>query len=738
VRPRVVHLDLRGHDAEGALRRVHALLGDPAERDLTRLLVLDDTVEMTRHHRAFEELLTSRRLELMLCVMVGRPAAAEAAVTLPGNIGAGQGSGVLWVADTTGVDWRLAASAPATRRAREPHGDAGLRRLLDVLAYPEVFDRTCELAARVPGGVACPGLQLAGVGGGQEEFLFALAAAVERILDPDAAGPLPAADRIIELPLGAAGRPTLVPGAPLNLSYDYGRQAVEAAVEYAGRLQEPGALFGSRLPVEEFAAAAGQALQELRDRLADLFAAAHSTGELSPAQRAVIHEQGLRLAAPEGPDRGKIRESVAGYVSRGLEQETSLPRLAEALRSLERRLSPRGSQARIGELEVACPPDLLARLRRPPRFPPPGNRLAVAGLFAGALAALHGSFAGVASGLAMAALWTVLVAATIIQGPGGRLDRAAAGPLAVNGLAALAGVALGAGVGSTGPQPLVWGVGLALALLVAGVAVTASWRVRATRWRAESGVDGAAEALERLIALAFQVAAEWSQVAARLDTVDALMRAKASVDGVAGRLRTYAISLRADLERIASRTWSGDLPQFVQIHLVDLVTAALAPRWSQPGGDPVEHERLAARDTGDLIAAWEKHVEDHGPAEPPPFAAERELPPPTVATGDRFGISQTTLHDPHDVMWQLCTAADLPLLDPTARSLATLRFAPRSERPAIESRLPPDTMWIPAARHAGVLRLVPLRPGLVVHTWTGGAGPVTAGPHADPVDSYDS
>ena len=75
MRRRVVALNLRNLDSDGALAQVALLLNDPAEHDLTRLLIIDDADRLPRHDMAFEELLRSRRVDSVLCVVVGRTGA---------------------------------------------------------------------------------------------------------------------------------------------------------------------------------------------------------------------------------------------------------------------------------------------------------------------------------------------------------------------------------------------------------------------------------------------------------------------------------------------------------------------------------------------------------------------------------------------------------------------------------------------------------------------------------------
>jgi hypothetical protein len=76
-------------------------------------------------------------------------------------------------------------------------------------------------------------------------------------------------------------------------------------------------------------------------------------------------------------------------------------------------------------------------------------------------------------------------------------------------------------------------------------------------------------------------------------------------------------------------------------------------------------------------------------------------------------------------MWQLCTPADLSALD-MAGTLPTVAFAPRLTRQQLVDVLPQDTIWTSSGAHAGLLRLVPLRPGIASTSWA------TAEQHQEP------
>lgn len=718
MRKRVSQLDLRGQNGDGATAKALALLGNAAEPDLTRLLVIDDAAALAAHSLAFEELLRSRRLETLMCVAVGRP---ETELILPGSIGSGQGTGVIWALDPVGVNWRLAASAPATRREETEGQPDGLHHLIEILSLTEVFDQAAVLAAGVPGGVSVPGLRLAGVSGDQSEFLFTLAGAIDRLVEPTGQGPAAIVPGLLE-PVPRPGPVRLRAGLPLATAFDRARRAVESTLELAGQLPQAGALFGPALPVQEYVAEAGTHVGDLQAAVEGLLTRASSTTELSAGQLSLIQDEGIILPDPPDFEPAKVRTALQQFLSSELDREAALPQLTEGLAKLEADLSPRGSAAYLPELRQACPAELVSRLIDPHPFPPPEPWLPVIGAVAAALAALSPvTLLSLAGGLVMAALWTTLVALTVARGPGGRLADQRI-PLITNAVAAVVGAGAGGFLAAALQPPVpAWGVGVLLALCVSGVAAVRSWRARATEWSEESGLDAAGTAVENMAILLGRVAAEeWARVDARLTVTDAVTRIRVATESVGTRLQEYVRSLRADLVGVPQRMSIGDLDDIVRRQLGDLVLAALGPRLRELAtGQPTVHGRLAREDTEHLIGEWEHHVEEHGAAEPPPFALEREQPAELLMTDDLTAQAQAAAFDPYEVMWQLCMATDLARLDVGSGPPHTVRFAPRNALTAIGDGLPNDMVWVSSTRYAGVLRLVPVRPGLVTHSWTG-------------------
>ncbi len=704
MRRHVVQADLRGQRTDEAADTAVRLLMDKDNTDLTLLLVVDDTAELKAHQQAYETLLASRYTDRILCVAVGRGEEKPPVIALPGAVA--QAAGVLWVPDTSGINWRLSRAAAATRRDPAEGAEAGLARLLELLTLSEVFDETLALVEKLPGRIANPGMVLGGTDGTGSDFPQALLAAGERLLDPRGGRP-PEFARTGRTSPPAAVR--LRRGGPLEAAVERARAAVAETQDLAGELTGSAALLSAPLPVAESIATAGEALTRLRGRLEDLFSQAHGTTEPGDAQQDAIEHAGVIMPELEDFDPARTRKAIAGYVTEGLRGGVSLPRLSEGLERQQGRLIPRGSRERIPALVRACPDELLMRLREPGPMPGPEPWLPAAGLVAAAAAGLFPL--GLLSGLLLAVLWTLAVTYTVLRGPGGRPARHARA-LVANGLAAAAG-GVGAALVLPSMPPAVWSLGILVALGLTGWAVSASWRSRTRRWVAGSGLDTAATAVDELLTVLSAAGREWSEASARLATADAFARMGAALGQVSAEVGERTARLRREF------TGTVRADHRIRHYLGELVRAAMTARLGGlAAGSAAEHGAEARRAAAELFEVWDEHVAEHGALDLPPFAAEGPVEATDEAPADELpDVLRSAARDPRDVMWQLCSAGDLPLLDLGSDQLGVVRFAPQYNRMTAEELLPSGTVWVPSARHAGVLRMVPVRHGLTVQSW---------------------
>ncbi|WP_283135265.1 hypothetical protein [Rhizohabitans arisaemae] len=717
--PRVVVLNLRGKSPTAAVEATYALFDDESQPDLTRLLVVDGAADLPAHERAYEVLLTSARVETLLCVPVGRSSLDGRRFRVPGVVG--QGARVIWVGDAAGVDWRFAASAAATMHRNE--GESGLHRLLGVLTITEVFERACEILAETPGGVASPGLRLVGASADDVTFLTALGEAIGRLLGPGAADSAAPTDSFDEYKHGYQGSATLIDqGGPLK-SAEAACTATAAQADAAlEQLADLGSLLGAGpggSSARGAVAAAGDGLAEYRNLVERVLDAGHTPDGLTPRQRDLLKGYGVSLPEPVRIDPSMSAETFDRFVTASMARGESLPGLVESLRALERQVRPMGSRSYLQRVREICPDRLIDRLRSPAPAPGLPSWLPVAGFLTTALASVAGLL-GVVTGVVMGIAWMALVTLSVVRAP----DPDVSGNRRMFGghvVAVVLGLPSGVLAGINTEPPVV--VVLVCFLIAVGIAVGAvheAWRTRVIRWRHSSGVAEVPGAAERLTALVGQVASdEWARVSLRLDMVDAIIRARAAIAGVVAELGSRAEDIQEQLQRVAHGT-GGDsgLSPVATGYLKDLVHRVLEPRWGAVTlGKAAKHEELARSETRRLLGVWTSYAESNGPLDAPPFAEPVENGYLGQSDEDLDEIAAATGCDVRGVMWQLSAPADLSMLDTGAVRPGTLRFAPRAVRLALGRRLPADVTWI-SAPHAGCVRLVPVRLGAVQRVWS--------------------
>jgi hypothetical protein len=362
---------LTGRSDADAAQTAFTLLADlHGYPDLRRLLVVDDAAKLVRRTPVYERLVTARRVEDLLCVALGPRAEGGRALQLPGNLGGTQGSGVLWVSDPGGIDWRVAASAIAMGH---PGGaKSGLDHLVELLCVEEVFDRVhAVMTTRVPGRVASPGLRLAGADDEAATFASALGVAIRRLTEPGqgADGPFRA---LLPAEIGGA---SLAPGGDLARCHADVLESVRAAGDALEKLRGLGGVIRrGQAGVREYVIEAGAALADLRHQLDQLLREANATGELTGSQRARVLAAGVQLPAsvPAVADDGTTpgvppSAPVSRVIGAAIRGGDTLAPVVRRLALTERELKRLGSASFLPEVEQRCPAALLARLADPPR-----------------------------------------------------------------------------------------------------------------------------------------------------------------------------------------------------------------------------------------------------------------------------------------------------------------------------------------------------------------------------------
>jgi hypothetical protein len=623
----VVILRLRGLDVTAAMNAANQLLAD---RDtypyLDRTLVLDDTRALVSHAGVFQSLLSSRRLEHVLCVGVGprdpnsRGHALEHdpmeshRIRIPPTISSGQGSAVLWVSDPRGIDCRLSAAANADGHTGSPVD--GLDCLVDVLSADDVYDKVLTLVGGLRDGVASPGLHLADGDDEAAAFPAALAMAIARITGAGSGAAAGAETPFASLYPGATGLASLVPDGELASFRD--RVAGAAAAISAVAAKSPGGLFRKAAPdIQGDVVAIGSDLRAFHDRVVLLFTEAQAAGELTRAQRAAVAAAGVRLPIPigransrgradqPGPDPSLVRWSVAEATRNG----DTLPRVMRRLNLTAQQLKQVGSAAYLSEVDKICPAGLLSRLASPAERP--------------------------------------------------------------------------------------------------------SGRAAAEEWRRRLGLAEAATAAENLAALVATVATrEWSGIAAVADEVS---RTRIALDGISKKLADHAATVTAPAVSGARAARRARLADALTPILYDLVDTVIAAESAGPSSGGQEAFERAQDKTAGLITEWGRHAAEHGATSRPSFAVST-VHDHMYAGDDVATLRETLLHDPVQRMWQLCEPGDLGVLDVT-QAPRVVAFASRMDKDALGGNLPDDMTWTASGSHAGLLRLVPLRPGTVRADW---------------------
>jgi hypothetical protein len=221
------------------------------------------------------------------------------------------------------------------------------------------------------------------------------------------------------------------------------------------------------------------------------------------------------------------------------------------------------------------------------------------------------------------------------------------------------------------------------------------------------GLTDASRAAQALTDLIVAVAnREWSDAT---PVPAELVRVRIALDGARKGLEEYAgddVGI-ARLRRLSESL----LPMLRQ--LVQRIVAAELTSPSASGQDAF----AAARDRATaLLADWVRSVHAYGLYVPPPFANSTVQEVPFTVEDDLARVREALSYPAAAEMWQLCGPEDLGVLDISVRPL-TVRFAPRLLRAALAGLLPEQPVWTSSGSFAGLLRLVALRPGVVISSW---------------------
>jgi hypothetical protein len=776
TRGRVAVVDVRGSSAGDALTCVKELVATASGHHgggsaaVDHALVLADAERLLALSAMFEALHRAHAFERVVCLAVGAGqlgADGGPALRVP-SILDNSGSAVLWVADAKGVAWRLAGA-----RRVQPPGEVmddqrpALDRLTEVLGDAEVFDVVVALSRDMPGCAASPGLLVVSGDLRPGELSAAEAEAIRELVGgthpaPDSLAAFPELDRELGPLLGAVpartGDEPIVHGSEIDTRRRRVDEAVQAAVADLDRLAGPAGLVAPDRPGPAIwgrLVGAGRAIGGYRAAVAALLDQPTGIGAAGAAGLADVQRRGVICKAPAPVDRATVVKALRRTVEDGL-PERSLHDLAGKLRAVIERASPRGTVGALDQLSSARAETLEDRLQAPQTFPLTltGPALLTAAAVAAALASLWPP-AGAFAGAAFVALW--LLAVTMVNArrpvPGGELGwaRAVQPALFAHLAAGAAGVSAGVLAGRMLAPPgwlAVLGIAAATGLLV--TTVSRWWARSVRRWATAVGL-GEAAAPGQGGAAAFTdptgpyrrvlidvARREWQQLEMRQFLCDAALAVAMALEDVADAFTTYVDGRGGHSDtadswyRSSTAARSAEFPRLraiAQSDLADAVRAAAADRWDRLSIGA--HERFAtglAEDVLETVDQYERHLARYSVFVAPPFStrgADREklLDSVIAPSSEILGVLMSRVEDR---FVQLCAAEQLGLLNAAPDDARMVKFAPGFARQRLTALVQQSgqaavtylggVRWI-SGHLAGLLRLVPLRPGAADTQW---------------------
>jgi len=748
----VVLVDLRTATADVAGDRMRAALPAQTTAKPVRMLVLDDAAALAGRYELFGRLLGSRRVAALICVAIGPVDSGQpgAAVLRVSAVLDNDASATLWVGDEHGTLW-------GTDRSGLPNPDTeaeetGLDQLVRCLAADDVFDRVLAEIGSIPNRTASPGLRVSTGQLATPDLRLAVAAAIRRLVGqvPDeAVDQLPGVDATELTPLLGSGvvpggRHPVHPDGPLDQLRRAADTALRTAEERLRRLGGlTGLLFGSgrRATAGRPLAHTADCVERYHRAVAEAFDRGDAIGRIDGRQGAELERYGLAVAVPPGFDRSAVLNRLQPVVDAALARYP-LNTVIDWLRVLSERAAPAGSASFRERLDGLHRATLRSRLADPPPFPlARADPRVLSAVVVCCLLAGIGPV-GLLPGIIVGLSWTIAAWFTYARIPtpdGNRGVRRALGPhLLLQAAAATAGVAAGRFAATQLSLPA--GAGLpAIVVAVVGLAVVLHlwWSAAASAWTAELGLSGVRTAIADHDRLLVEVAVhEWALADARTYLADAT---RVVAGGLADIVEVLEERLKPDADEHGTASRGGLAPDsedaletLLAGDLGAAVRAVLRGCWDRlRTGARAQVQGGLAGEMRSLLGSFDEHLAQHHVFEPPPFAGSED-------TGDRrldlmlgppARLAGLLAASPGEPFVQLCTTADLGMLDAAPQSARMVRFAPDFVREPVTAVAANgsatdlgDVQWTTSGHLAGVLRLMPMRPGVVVREWASQGG----------------
>ncbi len=740
TRPGLAGAALDGADAVNAVDALEAvdagsaqLLGLPR-----RVVVVDEVTTLMAHHQRYERLAALPQVDKVICVAVGGLGGAQGRLQQPSVMVTV--AAVLWVGDRHGVTW--SGGADRAYQTGPEHVD-GLQDLIRALRAAEVFDEAYRRTRELPYHTASVGLAVEWIDVAEQVLTQGRVVALRSITATGTAARGPeSASRLTEA-LDRAVAP--VPGARHR-----GLDPMPAqALLQRARAQAETRLHRAASAVAALAGVTGLlgAGADVRHTVPGLVAAGHALGEHLAVVTDAVRRLGasvtsghppvpelvdLGLPQPSTVDRAALAGDVEAAVSADLRAGHGLPEVSAPLRRCAVRAAPHGAVSARQALSASGVGPLAARLTSPPPvtvgWPTPLALLTGVTLltcFGAAVLAQSGGVAG-----PVLSLGWMLITALLLARCSGRRGSASLvvvdWALVVVGAAAALGVISGRVLSLSGVAAglsvvteLVVGVTLVVMMLATAVV---GWTVVIRRWSRQVGVAEALVAHRRVVQLLDEViSAEWRPAPQRRQLADSAQAVASVIDDVA----QVATELLMVLEQPASRDGldgtraaaaadHGGGPELVEVlrqDLAELAILALQPCLDEirRGGPLSVQAGQHAAQVRRLFTDYSAHLQTHG-VHAMPAGITDEAPRRTLraAMWHQSGEGRRILRSSqHSELVQLCAAAQVRLLN--AAQAEAFRFAPHDARDILDA----GELTATTATAVGVLRLVPLRSGLV-------------------------
>jgi hypothetical protein len=237
-----------------------------------------------------------------------------------------------------------------------------------------------------------------------------------------------------------------------------------------------------------------------------------------------------------------------------------------------------------------------------------------------------------------------------------------------------------------------------------------SLRRASAKERQVFGLTEASRAAQGLTDLIVEVAnREWSDAT---PVPAELARVRIALDGARKGLEEYAGTAGDDVGIARLRRLSESLLPMLRELVQRIVAAELtSPSASEQDAFAAARDRATA-----LLADWVRSVHANGLYVSPPFANSTVQEVPFTVEDGLARVREALSYPAAAEMWQLCGPEDLGVLDVSVPPL-TVRFAPRLLGAALAGLLPEQPVWTSSGSFAGLLRLVALRPGVVISSW---------------------